>query len=63
MRGWLASGICGAGGHTYGLLQLSDKSGGRDCDTSDEESVRELAPLIGETLDALAAGSGRPPSQ
>ena len=26
MRGWLATSVCGTGGHTYGLLQLSDKS-------------------------------------
>jgi GAF domain-containing protein len=56
MRGWLATGLCGAGGNVYGLLQLSDKSAGRDFDSSDEENVRELAALIGETLDALRAG-------
>jgi hypothetical protein len=53
MRGWLATGVCGAGGNTHGLLQLSDKSAGRNFDASDEENVRELAALIGETLDAL----------
>ena len=53
MRGWLATSICGAGGHVYGLLQLSDKSKGRDFDSTDAENIRELAGLIGETLDAL----------
>jgi hypothetical protein len=53
MRGWLATSVCGAGGNVYGLLQLSDKSDGRNFDASDEENVRELATLIGETLDAL----------
>jgi hypothetical protein len=32
MRGWLATSVCGADGKTYGLLQLSDKSAGRDFD-------------------------------
>ena len=58
MRGWLATSVCGAGGHLYGLLQLSDKSDGRDFDASDEENVRELAALIGETLDALSSVGG-----
>ncbi len=58
MRGWLATSVCGADGNTYGLLQLSDKSAGRDFDTSDEENIRELAALIGETLDALRGGVG-----
>ena len=53
LRGWLATSVCGAGGHLYGLLQLSDKSEGRDFDAADEENVRELAALIGEALDAL----------
>jgi hypothetical protein len=53
MRGWLATSVCGAGGHIYGLLQLSDKSAGRDFDAADEENTRELSALIGETLDAL----------
>jgi GAF domain-containing protein len=59
MRGWLATSVCGAGGHVYGLLQLSDKSGERDFDSTDETNIRELAALIGETLDAvcLAADS------
>jgi GAF domain-containing protein len=56
MRGWLATSVCGAGGRVYGLLQLSDKSDGRDFDADDEENIRELAALIGETLDALRSG-------
>jgi len=60
MRGWLATSVCGSDGNMYGLLQLSDKSGGRDFDASDEENVRELAALIGETLDALRGGVHRP---
>jgi hypothetical protein len=54
--GVLPTGVCGAGGSVYALLQLSDKSAGRDFDSSDEEDVRELAALIGETLDAPRAG-------
>ena len=53
MRGWLATSICGERGRNYGLLQLSDKSGGRDFDAVDEQNVLELAALVGETLDAL----------
>ena len=53
MRGWLATSVCGAGGHTYGLLQLSDKSAGRDFDASDDENGCLLAALIGEMLDAM----------
>lgn len=58
MRGWLATSVCGNGGHVYGLLQLTDKSGDRDFDASDEESLGDLAALIGETLDALCVGAG-----
>jgi hypothetical protein len=53
MRGWLATSVCGEGGRVYGLLQLSDKAGGRDFDAEDEDCIRELAELVGETLDAL----------
>lgn len=49
--------VCGADGHTYGLLQLSDKSGDRDFDGADEENIRELTSLIGETLDALSSAA------
>ena len=55
MRGWLATAVCGAGADRYGLLQLSDKEGGADFTEDDAERVRELAALIGETLDALRA--------
>lgn len=57
MRGWLATSICGEDGRAYGLLQLSDKSGGRDFDADDEAHLRELAALVGETLDALRVAS------
>jgi GAF domain-containing protein len=53
MRGWLATSVCGDDGRLYGLLQLSDKSGGGDFDESDETNIHELAALVGETLDAL----------
>jgi hypothetical protein len=55
MRGWLATAVCGEDGRSYGLLQLSDKEGGEDFREEDAESVRELAALVGETLDALRA--------
>jgi GAF domain-containing protein len=57
MRGWLATSIYDDGGRVHGVLQLSDKSGGRDFDADDEEHVRELAALVGEALDALRAAS------
>jgi GAF domain-containing protein len=57
MRGWLATSICGEDARAYGLLQLSDKSGGRDFDAGDEAHLRELAALVGETLDALRVAS------
>ena len=57
MRGWLASSVCNEDGRIYGLLQLSDKSGGRDFDADDEEHIRELAALAGDALDALRAVS------
>lgn len=57
LRGWLASAVCGEGGRSYGLLQLSDKHGGGDFTDEDADSVRELAALVGETLDALRAAS------
>jgi GAF domain-containing protein len=60
MRGWLATNVCGHDGRIYGLLQLSDKSGGRDFDESDETNVRELAALIGEALDALRLAAQQP---
>jgi GAF domain-containing protein len=57
MRGWLATSVYGDDGRIYGLLQLSDKSGGRDFDANDEEHIRELAALAGEALQALSAAS------
>ena len=60
IRGWLATSVCGDDGRVYGLLQLSDKSGGRDFDESDETNIHELAALIGETLDALRLAAQRP---
>jgi GAF domain-containing protein len=60
MRGWLATSVCGDDGRVYGLLQLSDKSGGRDFDESDETNIHELAALIGETLDALRLAAQQP---
>ena len=61
MRGWLATCVCGEDGRVYGLLQLSDKSGGRDFDESDETNIHELAALIGEALDALRLAAQQPP--
>ncbi len=55
MRGWLATAVCGEDGRSYGLLQLSDKSGGADFTAEDEDSIRELAAFTGATLDALRA--------
>jgi GAF domain-containing protein len=55
MRGWLATSVPADDGQIYGLLQLSDKSEGRDFDLDDEERIRELAALVGEALDAIRA--------
>ena len=55
LRGWLATPVCGADGRDYGLLQLSDKSGGADFTVEDEHRIRELAAFAGATLDALRA--------
>jgi len=60
MRGWLATSVCGEGGHLYGLLQLTDKSGGRDFDPADEEHIRDLAAFTGEALDALRHSAAEP---
>jgi GAF domain-containing protein len=60
MRGWLATSVCGEEGRVYGLLQLSDKSSGRDFDETDETNIHELAALIGETLDALRLAARQP---
>lgn len=53
MRGWLATAVCGEDGRSYGLLQLSDKSGGADFTAEDEDRIRELAVFTGANLDAL----------
>jgi GAF domain-containing protein len=53
MRGWLATAVCGENGRRYGLLQLSDKQGDAEFTDEDSESVRDLAALVGDTLDAL----------
>jgi GAF domain-containing protein len=53
MRGWLASSVSSEDGRIYGLLQLSDKSQGRDFDADDEQHITELAALVGDALDAL----------
>jgi len=53
MRGWLATSVCGEDARAYGLLQLSDKGDGGEFDEADEGLIRELAALVGETLDAV----------
>jgi hypothetical protein len=65
MRGWLATAVCGEDGRSYGLLQLSDKSGGADFTAEDEDRIRELAAFTGATLDVseLPDARGRPQSQ
>ena len=60
LRGWLATSVCGEDGRIYGLLQLSDKTGGHDFDADDEEHIREFAALVGEALDALRTASSIP---
>jgi GAF domain-containing protein len=55
MRGWLATAVCGENDRRYGLLQLSDKQGDADFTEDDSESIRDLAALVGDTLDALRA--------
>jgi GAF domain-containing protein len=59
MRGWLATAVCGEQDRRYGLLQLSDKVDGADFTEEDAGAVRELAALVGETLDALRAARER----
>jgi GAF domain-containing protein len=58
-RGWLATSVGGDSGRSYGLLQLSDKSGGADFTAEDEDRIRELAAFAGAALDALRAASAR----
>lgn len=59
MRGWLATSVYSDDGRKHGLLQLSDKSSGRDFDESDEANIREFAALIGETLAVLRLAAQR----
>jgi hypothetical protein len=60
MRGWLATAVCGVDGRSYGLLQLSDKSGGADFTVEDEDRMRELAAFTGgpSTLSELPDARG-----
>jgi GAF domain-containing protein len=58
-RGWLATPVCGEGGRNYGLLQLSEKSGGADFTADDGERILELAAFAGAALDALRAARAR----
>jgi hypothetical protein len=53
LRGWLAVAVYGDDGHIHGLLQLSDKTGGKDFSADDGERVLELAEFAGAMLDAL----------
>jgi GAF domain-containing protein len=55
LRGWLATPVCGDDGRDYGMLQLSDKSGGAGFTAEDEERIRELAAFAGAALDAFRA--------
>lgn len=55
MRGWLATSVYGEDGRCFGLLQLSDKEGGRDFTDDDAQRIEELAAFAGATLDALRA--------
>jgi GAF domain len=60
MRGWIATAVCGENDRRYGLLQLTDKQGDANFSEEDSASIRELAALVGETLDALRAAGDRP---
>lgn len=53
LRGWLATPVCSDGGRKYGLLQLSDKTGGADFDERDEELILQLVAVVGAALDAV----------
>jgi GAF domain-containing protein len=57
MRGWLAATVCGEDGRGYGLLQLSDKTGGADFTAEDAGRLSELAAFTGAALDAFRAAS------
>jgi GAF domain-containing protein len=62
MRGWLATPVCSEDARPYGLLQLSDKSGGADFTADDADNIRELAAFAGATLDALRAARRSAPA-
>ena len=47
--------------HPYGLLQLSDKTGGQDFSPDDATRLRELAAFAGATLDALRLAAAPAP--
>jgi GAF domain-containing protein len=55
LRGWLATPVCGDDDRNYGLLQLSDKTGGADFTAEDEDCIRELAAFTAAALDAFRA--------
>jgi GAF domain-containing protein len=55
LRGWLATPVCSEDARPYGLLQLSDKTGGADFTEEDAGNLRDLAAFAGATLDALRA--------
>lgn len=59
MRGWLATPVCSEDRRAYGLLQLSDKTGGADFTEADADNIRDLAAFAGATLDALRAARER----
>jgi GAF domain-containing protein len=59
LRGWLATAVSSDDGRAYGLLQLSDKSDGRNFTVEDGERIQELAAFAGATLDALRAAASR----
>src|SRR5215213_6427321 len=58
MRGWLATPVCAEDGRSYGMLQLSDKTGGAEFTEQDADHIRELAAFAGAALDALRAARG-----
>ena len=63
LRGWLATPVCSEDSdrHPYGLLQLSDKTGGQDFSPDDATRLRELAAFAGATLDALRLAAAPAP--
>ena len=63
LRGWLATPVCSedADRRPYGLLQLSDKTGGQEFSPADAARLLELAAFAGATLDALRHAVARSP--